>query len=89
MDSYSIPCLTAEMKKCREREMRATSQWWGEAFYKFFPGLKQWGDVGIAVSLGKRYSNICIIQDDHECRNFFMFFFFFLELRLTFVYKDL
>ena len=30
--------------------------------------------MGIAVSLGKRYNNICIIQDDHECRNFFVFF---------------
>ena len=74
MDSYSIPCLTAEMKKCSEREMRATTQWWGEAFYKSFPGLRAKGRCGHSCQLGKRYNNICIIQDDHECRNFFVFF---------------
>ena len=57
----------------------------GKLFTNLFLALKQWGDVGIAVSLGKRYSNICIIQDDDECRDFFVF----VESRLIFFYKNL
>lgn len=30
-----------------------------------FLGFKECEDAGIAVSLGKRYSNMCFIQDDH------------------------
>ena len=78
------------MKRYSERDLRATTEWeGGKLFTNLFLALKQWGDVGIAVSLEKRYSNICIIQDDHECRNLFIYLFIFLELRLIFVYKDL
>ena len=57
----------------------------GKLFTNLFLALKQWGDVGIAVSLGKRYSNICIIQDDDKRRNLFAF----VESRVIFFYKNL
>ena len=57
----------------------------GKLFTNLFLALKQREDVGIAVSLGKRYNNICIIQDDDECRDFFVF----VESRLIFFYKNL
>ena len=44
----------------------------GKAFYISFPALKECGDVGIAVSLGQRDSNIHIIQDDHSGSNPFI-----------------
>ena len=50
------------MKRYSERDLRATTEWeGGKLFTNLFLALKQWGDVGIAVSLEKRYSNICII----------------------------
>ena len=74
------------MKRYSERDLRATTEWeGGKLFTNLFLALKQWGDVGIAVSLGKRYSNICIIQDDDKRRNLFAF----VESRVIFFYKNL
>lgn len=37
----------------------------GAAFTYLYLAVKERGGVGIAVGFGKRYSNICIVQEDH------------------------